>query len=159
MKHTFFSIISDGAWTMWSSAGSLCSVTCGPTAVKEETRTCEAIKAPEGVQTCNPVGTVETNQINCNLLSCPGTKSAPKFVIKASLFCPFCSTHKVTVRWREVDLSCGGGFIAADGLTTPAECNPDESLHQYCCSEQNICGAGAAACDCTNCVDWRVAGM
>ena len=59
--------------------------------------------------------------------------------------------------WNE-DLTCGPGTTGENGVTSPAECNPDETEAVYCCSSQGVCGSGAAFCDCNDCYDWRPVG-
>ena len=67
-------------------------------------------------------------------------------------------SHADTTYWREEDLSCGPGTVAADGLTSPAECDPDEARGQYCCSDQGMCGSGPEFCECQDCRDYRTDG-
>ena len=56
------------------------------------------------------------------------------------------------------DGTCGQGSVGSDGVTSPAWCNPNDTLAIYCCSDQGTCGSGPAFCDCPGCHDYRPVG-
>jgi hypothetical protein len=64
--------------------------------------------------------------------------------------CPTCIDYR-TFPWTN-EGTCGGTTVGSDGITSPAQCDPNGEY--YCCSG-SWCGNTAAHCECEGCVDYR----